>query len=69
MLDRIAAARAMADGQDDGSLAADNTKSGSVNASSLTSFTEKLSGQGKRCPERSTLFAQLAANYDCEQVP
>ncbi|HNQ07235.1 MAG: hypothetical protein U0Q21_04475 [Dermatophilaceae bacterium] len=67
MLDRIAAARAMADGQDDGSLAADNTKSGSVNAGSLTSFTEKLSGQGKSDVQNSTLFAQLAANYDYDK--
>ncbi|MFG1478829.1 hypothetical protein V5F53_09180 [Xanthobacter sp. V4C-4] len=40
----------------------DSEQSAQVNAGSLTSFTEKLSGQNKADVQNSTLFAQLAAN-------
>jgi hypothetical protein len=42
--------------------AADNTASAQVNAGSLTSFTERLSGDSKSAVMNSTLFAQLAAD-------
>lgn len=38
-----------------------NTKSAQVNAGSLTSFTEKLTGQDKADIQNATLLAQLAA--------
>jgi hypothetical protein len=41
---------------------ADNTKSAQVNAGSLTSFTENLTGQSKSDVKNSTLLAQLAAD-------
>ena len=40
----------------------DNEKSAQVNAGSLTSFTEKLSGQNKEDVQNSTLFAQLGSD-------
>lgn len=40
----------------------DNKDSAQVNAGSLTSFTERLSGQNRSDVKNSTLFAQLAAN-------
>ena len=40
----------------------DETPSAQVNAGSLTSFTERLSGQNKSDVQNSTLFAQLAAD-------
>lgn len=43
--------------------AADNTESAQVNAGSLTSFTQNLSGQSKSDVKNSTLFAQLASDY------
>jgi hypothetical protein len=42
--------------------AADNTASAQVNAGSLTSFTQNLSGQSKADVKNSTLFAQLASD-------
>jgi len=42
---------------------ADNTASAQVNAGSLTSFTERLSGDSKADVKNSTLFAQLASDY------
>jgi len=42
---------------------ADNTESAQVNAGSLTSFTERLSGQSKADVKNSTLLAQLASDY------
>jgi hypothetical protein len=50
---------------------ADNTASAQVNAGSLTSFTQNLSGQNKNDVKNSTLFAQLAANvaYDRTKDP
>lgn len=42
--------------------AKDNTESAQVNAGSLTSFTQRLSGQSKSDVKNSTLFAQLASN-------
>lgn len=52
-----------------GSVAAG--ESAEVNAGSLTSFTEKLSGQNRSDVKNSTLFAQLAANkaYDRYKQP
>ena len=41
---------------------ADNEKSAQVNGGSLTSFTEKLSGQNKADVQNSTLLAQLASD-------
>jgi hypothetical protein len=41
---------------------ADNTESAQVNAGSLTSFTQNLSGQNKSDVKNSTLFAQLASD-------
>jgi hypothetical protein len=43
-------------------LPQDDTNSAQVNAGSLTSFTQNLSGQNKADVQNSTLFAQLAAN-------
>ncbi|AHE51900.1 hypothetical protein [Sphingomonas sanxanigenens] len=40
----------------------DNEKSAQVNAGSLTSFTENLSGQNKADVQNSTLLAQLASD-------
>ncbi|AHD02164.1 hypothetical protein [Leisingera methylohalidivorans] len=45
------------------SSAADGIASAQVNAGSLTSFTERLSGQSKSDVKNSTLFAQLASDY------
>ena len=41
----------------------DNTKQAFVNGKSLHSFTDRLKGQQKRDVLNSTLFAQLAADY------
>lgn len=46
-----------------GRAAADNTESAQVNAGSLTSFTQNLSGDSKSDVKNSTLFAQLASDY------
>lgn len=42
---------------------ADNVESAQVNAGSLTSFTQNLSGQSKSDVQNSTLFSQLASDY------
>lgn len=67
MLDKVAAARAVTGEHEDASLLADDTKSGSVNAGSLSSFTERLSGQSKSDVQNSTLFAQLAASFEFDK--
>ncbi|WP_084581159.1 hypothetical protein [Sphingomonas azotifigens] len=43
-------------------LLADNQPSAQVNAGSLTSFTQRLSGENKADVQNSTLFAQLASD-------
>ncbi|MTH96092.1 hypothetical protein [Roseibium sp. RKSG952] len=42
---------------------ADEVESAQVNAGSLTSFTQRLTGQSKSDVKNSTLFAQLASDY------
>ncbi|MGZ2444366.1 hypothetical protein [Sinorhizobium medicae] len=50
---------------------ADNKQTAQVNAGSLTSFTQTLSGQNKSDVQNSTLFAQLASDraYDRYNSP
>ncbi len=50
---------------------ADNTQTAQVNAGSLTSFTQNLSGENKADVQNSTLFAQLASDraFDRYRAP
>jgi hypothetical protein len=60
LLDRLKGAP---DASPKGLLFNDNQQSAQVNAGSLTSFTQNLSGDNKADVQNSTLFAQLASDY------
>lgn len=66
-LDAISAAKDFASPKASLASTLDGTESAQVNGGSLTSFTERLSGQSKSDVKNSTLFAQLASDYACDR--
>ena len=60
LLDKL---RGAPDASPKGLLFKDNQPSAQVNAGSLTSFTQNLSGDNKADVQNSTLFAQLASDH------
>jgi hypothetical protein len=62
MLQNVRAAKDAAEPKHIRMTGADNTESAQVNAGSLTSFTQNVTGQSKSDVKNSTLFAQLAAD-------